>query len=131
YEIHLRYFIGMQRWAGFPHAFQTVGSSMAVRARIYCQIGGMNTRQAGEDFYFLHKIIERGKFSDLNTTTVYPSPRISDRVPFGTGQSMKEQLILNAKLTTYHPVAFMHFKRFIELIPLLYSSGISNFNFIP
>src|SRR5690606_5551781 len=54
YELHLRYYIEALRHAGFPHAFHTIGSSMAARASAYLQQGGMNKRQAGEDFYFLH-----------------------------------------------------------------------------
>jgi glycosyltransferase involved in cell wall biosynthesis len=35
YELHLRYYVEALRYAGFPHAFHTIGSSMAVRAQIY------------------------------------------------------------------------------------------------
>jgi hypothetical protein len=60
YELHLRYLVHAMRWAGHPFAYQTVGSSMAVRRKAYLSLGGMNTRQAGEDFYFLQKFIEVG-----------------------------------------------------------------------
>ncbi len=89
YELHLRYLTQAMKWAGAPYAFHTVGSSMAVRVRDYIKIGGMNRRTAGEDFYFLHKIIPRGRFCNLTHATVYPSARISDRVPFGTGAAMR------------------------------------------
>src|SRR5688572_16087564 len=82
YELHLRYYVQALRFAGFPHAFHTIGSSMAVRAEAYLRQGGMNKRQAGEDFYFLHKIIPLGNFGEVNTTRVVPSSRASDRVPF-------------------------------------------------
>lgn len=88
YELYLRYYLHGLRWSGFPHAFHTVGSSMAVRAGPYRRQGGMNRRKAGEDFYFLQKMIPLGAFSDLCTTTVFPSPRRSHRVPFGTGRAM-------------------------------------------
>lgn len=88
YEIWLRYYVQALRSIGYPHAFHTVGSSMAVRASIYARIGGMNRRKAGEDFYFLHKLIPQGGFYDLTTTTIYPSARDSERVPFGTGRAM-------------------------------------------
>ena len=32
YELHLRYHVRAQKWIGFPYAFQTIGSAMAVRA---------------------------------------------------------------------------------------------------
>ncbi|MEO0775612.1 MAG: glycosyltransferase family 2 protein [Bacteroidota bacterium] len=92
YELHLRYYLQAQRWAGFPHAYHTVGSSMAVRADAYQQQGGMNRRKAGEDFYFLHKFTPFADFGELLDTWVYPSPRPSDRVPFGTGRSVGELL---------------------------------------
>ena len=92
YELHLRYFIQACRHAGHPFAFHTVGSSMAVRAGAYVKQGGMNKRQAGEDFYFLQKIIPLGGFGELNSTRVIPSPRVSDRVPFGTGKAVADHL---------------------------------------
>ena len=76
YELHLRYYLQGLRYSGFPYAFHTVGSSMAVRASHYLRAGGMNRRQAGEDFYFIQKLVPLGGYFSLNTTTVYPSPRI-------------------------------------------------------
>ncbi|MEO5362830.1 MAG: glycosyltransferase family 2 protein, partial [Magnetococcus sp. DMHC-8] len=90
YELFLRYYLHGLRWSGFPHAFHTIGSSMAVRAAPYRRQGGMNRRKAGEDFYFLQKIIPLGGFSDVCSTTVFPSARSSHRVPFGTGRAMAD-----------------------------------------
>ncbi|HHG84141.1 MAG TPA: hypothetical protein ENJ82_05265 [Bacteroidetes bacterium] len=61
---------------------------MAVRSQLYQAQGGMNRRKAGEDFHFLQKLIPLGSHSELNTTCVIPSPRPSDRVPFGTGKAI-------------------------------------------
>src|SRR4029434_9989987 len=99
YELHLRYYLQALRTAGFPHGYHTIGSSMAVRARTYMEQGGMNRRQAGEDFYFLHKLIPLGGFTELNSTTVYPLPRPSNRVPFGTGRAVSEWLIQTGNKT--------------------------------
>lgn len=93
YELHLRYLVAAQRWTGHPYAFHTIGSSMAVRRKAYLLQGGMNTRQAGEDFYFLQKFIEIESLHEIRETTVFPSSRISGRVPFGTGRAM--QTLLN------------------------------------
>lgn len=106
YELHLRYYVNAQRYAGFPFAYQTIGSSMAARASAYQRQGGMNKRKAGEDFYFLHKFIESGHFTELNTTTVIPSPRPSDRVPFGTGKAVNTQLSIKKDLLTYSTKSF-------------------------
>ena len=51
YECHLRYYVEALRFAGFPHAYHTIGSAMAVRPEAYMKQGGMNRRKAGEDFY--------------------------------------------------------------------------------
>ncbi|HFA49353.1 MAG TPA: glycosyltransferase [Bacteroidetes bacterium] len=106
YELHLRYYVQAQRWAGFPHAWQTIGSSMAVRCDAYQKQGGMNRRQAGEDFYFLHKFIPLGHFGEITETTVIPSPRPSDRVPFGTGKAVADMLRTKNNCTTYNPKSF-------------------------
>jgi cellulose synthase/poly-beta-1,6-N-acetylglucosamine synthase-like glycosyltransferase len=101
YELHLRYYIEAQRWLKLPYAYHTIGSSMAVRASGYEKVGGMNTRKAGEDFYFLHKIIGLCNFEDLNSTVVYPSARISERVPFGTGRAVLEFIEKDRYRSTY------------------------------
>ena len=90
YELHLRYYKNALGWAGFPHSIHTVGSSMAVRTLAYMKQGGMNTRKAGEDFYFMGKMLQLGKVAEWNRPCVYPSPRISGRVPFGTGRAIGE-----------------------------------------
>jgi hypothetical protein len=130
YELHLRYFIEAQRYAGFPYAFHTIGSSMAVRSSSYQKMGGMNTRQAGEDFYFLQKFIERGKFGELNRIAIYPSARISDRVPFGTGKAISDLVNKGGEMQTYQLAIFFELKKFLQLIPLLHNAGTTNLNFL-
>jgi len=88
YELHLRYYVSALKYTGFPYAYHTVGSAIAVKALQYVKAGGMNRRQAGEDFYFVQKLVPSGGYFTLNSTTVYPSPRESLRVPFGTGAAM-------------------------------------------
>jgi glycosyltransferase involved in cell wall biosynthesis len=87
YELFLRYYKEALKYCGFPYSYHTIGSSMAVKCSAYCMAGGMNQRKAGEDFYFLHKVFHYGKVIELNTATVFPSSRISNRVPFGTGRA--------------------------------------------
>ena len=123
YELHLRYYVEALRYAGFPHACHTIGSSMAVRARAYMEQGGMNRRQAGEDFYFLHKLIPLGGFTELNSTTVYPSPRASNRVPFGTGRAVSEWL-QGRHSKTYSLQAFEDLRTFLGLAPTLMKSPL-------
>lgn len=121
YELHLRYYISGLRYAGHPFAYHTIGSSMAVRSDIYQKQGGMNKRKAGEDFYFLHKIIPLGNFSELSATKVIPSPRPSERVPFGTGRAINSWLDNKSEIfLTYHPQVFQELKFFLERSGNLY-----------
>jgi hypothetical protein len=122
YELHLRYYIEGLRYAGHPHAFHTVGSAFCVRAGVYAGQGGMNRRTAGEDFYFLQKIIPLGNYHDLNSTCLIPSPRPSQRVAFGTGPVVGRFLSGGMEsLDSYDPRAFCELREFISFIPLLYS----------
>jgi hypothetical protein len=114
YELHLRYYVHAQRWAGYPHAWQTIGSSMAVRCDAYQQQGGMNRRQAGEDFYFLHKFIPLGGFGEITGTKVIPSPRPSHRVPFGTGKAVNDLLKSGKGYLTYNPRSFEDLRVFFS-----------------
>lgn len=105
YELFLRYYVQALRFSGFPFAFHTVGSSMAVRADVYARQGGMNKRKAGEDFYFLHKLMPLGGIAEINRTTVFPSCRLSHRVPFGTGRAQQHWLE-KRQVNAYHPAIF-------------------------
>ncbi len=92
YELFLRYYRQGLVFANLPYAYHTIGSSMAVRSLAYQKQGGMNKRKAGEDFYFLNKIVKLGGFTEITETHVIPSPRTSDRVPFGTGKAVLDAL---------------------------------------
>jgi len=121
YELHLRYFIRMQKRLQLPYAYHTVGSSMACTVLAYCAVGGMNQRKAGEDFYFIHKLVKYGKHSELNTTRVIPSPRISDRVPFGTGKAIGTMQNNNENYyRTYHPQSFKELNLLVDTLPGVY-----------
>jgi hypothetical protein len=130
YELHLRYVNGFLRFTGFPFAYHTVGSCFGVRADIYAEQGGMNKRKAGEDFYFLHKIIPLGHFININTTRVIPSPRESDRVPFGTGTAITRYLNSKAnELLTYAPESFIALRLLFQGVKKLYkikSTGLND-----
>lgn len=126
YELHLRYYNQASRYIGFPFAYHTVGSSMACSTSAYVKFGGMNRHQAGEDFYFLQKIIPHGNFLELNSTCIIPSPRPSDRVPFGTGRAMSKHLDNNEPFTTYQLESFLELKTFFSLIEPFYNTTTVN-----
>lgn len=111
YELHMRYYRNAMQWSGYPHAIHTVGSSFAMKASAYVKQGGMNRRKAGEDFYFLHKLVLLGQYGNISTTTVFPASRKSDRVPFGTGAAIKKWIEGSVELNyTYSLEAFSHLK---------------------
>jgi hypothetical protein len=124
YELHLRFYFQGLAYSGYPYVFHTVGSAIAVKALSYIKAGGMNRREAGEDFYFIQKLVPAGGYFSLNTTTVYPSPRASDRVPFGTGASIgKLSADKTPALLTYNTLAFNELRTFFKLIEAFFESG--------
>tara|TARA_B110000285_G_scaffold234156_1_gene310133 strand:+ start:2062 stop:3327 length:1266 start_codon:yes stop_codon:yes gene_type:complete len=92
YELHLRYYKNSLKYSNLPYSFHTIGSAFALTASAYARQGGMNRRKAGEDFYFINKLIKGEIFGEITDTKVIPSPRISYRVPFGTGRAILEGL---------------------------------------
>ncbi|MCD4768804.1 MAG: hypothetical protein K8R35_01380, partial [Bacteroidales bacterium] len=124
YELHLRYYYQSLKFTGFPYVYHTVGSSLAVRAEAYMKAGGMSRKQAGEDFYFVQKIIPSGGYFYLNDVVVRPSPRLSGRVPFGTGPALKGILSdENNNLVTYNPDAFIIARELFRNVEEFYQAG--------
>lgn len=124
YELHLRYMVEGMRYSLYPYPFHTVGSCFAIKARLYARQGGMNKRKAGEDFYFLHKLFPVAGFIELNNVRVVPSPRPSERAPFGTGQAVRTLLSQkNMEYLTYDMNAFKEVKNLFMLIPEMYGKN--------
>ncbi len=121
YELYLRYVVEGLRLAGYPGALHTVGSAMAVRADGYQAQGGMNRRQAGEDFYFLNKFMRIGRTRQAEGGLVIPAPRVSDRVPFGTGAAMARWLDQTdpPQQRAYAPETFAAVAALVTAIPHL------------
>ncbi len=92
YEIFLRYYVLGLKFAESPYAFYTIGSTMLADVEAYISVEGMNKRKAAEDFYFMEKLSKRWTISAISGTKVYPSPRSSWRVPFGTGRAVEKYL---------------------------------------
>ncbi len=128
YELHLRCYIEGLRQAGYPNAIHTVGSCMAVRASSYAKSGGMNKRKAGEDFYFLHKLVPLGGFKNI-PATVYPSCRVSDRVPFGTGRAQMEWIGNKEEALTYSAAIYSEMNSFFKSIHHWYDHDVALENF--
>ncbi len=127
YELFLYYYVAGLKKAGFPYAIQTIGSCMLVKSSAYAKHGGMNKRKAGEDFYFLHKIMPHELFVEVEEAKVYPSCRTSDRVPFGTGKAQQDWLDQSSKdYMTYNPKVFDQLKLLIDSLDALYLRQIKD-----
>lgn len=128
YELHLRYFIEALKFIQFPYAFHTIGSAFAVRASNYVAAQGISLRQGGEDFYFLNKLFYQGYFGEIKTTTVYPSPRPTNKTPFGTGVAVKNILETpDFQFLTYNLEAFRVIKAFFDKKDLLWKNDVTLF----
>ncbi|MDR2690997.1 MAG: hypothetical protein LBB73_01655, partial [Dysgonamonadaceae bacterium] len=108
YEMYLHYYRSALEYCGYPYPYFTVGSAFAVTAETYARVGGMGKQQSGEDFYFLQKVFPLGKTKYIDTTCVYPAARISDRVPFGTGPTLRK--MLNENTTVKQTYQFESFE---------------------
>ncbi len=125
YELHLRYNVQMLKYIQFPYAFHTLGSAFALPVDSYIRVNGMNRRQAGEDFYFLHKLTQLGDLGEITNTCVHPSPRPSFRVPFGTGALIRQSLENEAnEVLTYPAEIYLQLRTFFGQIENIYSKNL-------
>jgi len=117
YELFLRYHVLGLRYAQSPYAFPSIGSTMICRSEAYVAVSGMNQRQAGEDFYFLQQLAKTRGVTRITTTTVYPSSRPSDRVPFGTGPRVRRFMEGGAdEYLVYDPRCYRILKHWLAFI---------------
>ncbi len=115
YEIFLRHYIVGLLYAESPYAFHTVGSTIVCDHEAYINIGGMNTKKAAEDFYFLQKLAKHYKINRITSTKVKPSARESWRVPFGTGRSISDFLSNKKDIFVYDPEVYLVLKNWLRL----------------
>ncbi len=121
YEKYMDYYKRAMAFTGYPYSMFTVGSAFAVTAGAYVKRGGMNRRQAGEDFYFLQTLVQVGRVGEITLTTVHPSARLSGRVPFGTGPVLQKWMEGEEDLrNTYSFDAYANLKCFFGKVELLY-----------
>jgi len=118
YEDFLHYYVAGLRWAGSPYAFHTIGSCLCFTADGYVRANGFPARrQAGEDFYFCMELAKTGGICEIQKAMVYPSARISHRVPFGTGKRMAEAILDGKKdFPVYDFRVFMALRDLITVV---------------
>ena len=118
YELKLSHFTGGLRWAGsrFDHA--SLGSIIAINAAAYAQVRGFPKRATGEDFYLLNKLAKVGPIIRLQGTRVELSPRLSERVPIGTGTGVRALINQNFRKTAlfYNPKTFSHLQSLLAAL---------------
>jgi len=118
YELYLRSYLFGLSLVGSPYAFHCIGSAFACRAAAYVRAGGMNRRCGGEDFYFLQQLAKTSVIKMVEGTVVHPSPRFSQRVPFGTGRVVQEQV--EKETVPFHFVSVAGFKILKEWLDLIH-----------
>lgn len=112
YEAHLRSYVEGLKFAGSPFAFWALGSTLIFDLLAYEKVRGVPNTQAGEDFYFLNKMVGVGKVGELaghKEMTLTITGRKSDRVPFGTGRAI-ENMDKGSAYETYPAAVFEKLK---------------------
>ena len=79
YELFLKSTAQEFKKAGSPYSFVPLGCTMLCRLDSYIGAGGMNTRKAAEDFYFLQELRKSYKIHYIDTVQVRPSSRYINR----------------------------------------------------
>ena len=104
--------------ASFQRSGTRVGRGNAVGGACPAQVikcGGMKIRKAGEDFYFLQELAKTSGVGVIEKKLVFPSPRISERTPFGTGQAVKD-IIAGKNLSEVSDEAFDRLEKVLKAV---------------
>jgi hypothetical protein len=115
YESWLRSYTAGLKKAGSPYAYHFIGSTMVCNVETYVKAGGMNTKRAAEDFYFLESLAKVAGIETIDEKLVFPSNRRSDRVIFGTGKAVNTRLDSGEIIKPYPDLIFDRLKKFLEL----------------
>ena len=73
---------------GSPYSYVPIGSSMICNMKSYVSVGGMNTKKAAEDFYFLQELEKVFGVFKIKQILVYPSSRYAPRAYLGTSSRL-------------------------------------------
>jgi len=116
YEIFLRHYVAGLLFAKSHFGYHTIGSTLVCDHEAYIKAGGMNTKKAAEDFYFLQKLAKHYTINRISSTIVRPSARESWRVPFGTGRTMIDISSNKKNILLYDPDIYIVLKNWLELL---------------
>jgi len=102
---------------GSPYGYVSMGSTIVCNVKSYISCGGMNTKAATEDFYFLQALAKYTKIHKINELLVFPSSREENRVYLGTGFRMDEYLKNGLfKNLDFKKESFLEIKKIIQII---------------
>jgi len=123
YERHLKRHRAKLEEANSPHAWYAIGSTIVCTKQAYKKAGGYHCRRmAGEDFYLLQQLSKIGcKIEMIAEALVFPSGRVSDRVPFGTGKAVGD-IVESGLWLTYHD----HCYRDLGLLLVVVKKGVAS-----
>ena len=110
YELTLRYLVHGFTFSRYPEAFYFLGSSMALKYNTAPEDSSILS-EIQEEAAFFNLFTKAGKMAAISTTTVFPSPRVSDRLQRGTGKAMSDWIRSNKSyFEVPHPLAFADLK---------------------
>ena len=123
YEQHLKRHRQKLEDAKSPHAWYAIGSTIVCTKQAYIKSGGYHVRRmAGEDFYLLQQLSKIGcKIEMIEESLVFPSDRVSDRVPFGTGKAVGD-IVETGRWLTYHDHCYRDLGQLLDVV----ENGVSN-----
>ncbi len=125
YEIYMRYYVLNMMRINNPYGYTALGSAMAFPVWAYIKAGGLTPVAAGEDFYFLQKLVKIGEIGTWSSSIAYPSSRFSDRVLFGTGPALiKGQNGNWLSYPHYHSTLFDKIEATYNLFSYLYTKEL-------
>jgi hypothetical protein len=116
YEIFLRHYVAGLLFAKSPYGYHNIGSTIVCDHEAYIKVGGMNTKKAAEDFYFLQKLAKHYTINRIGSTKVKPSARESWRVPFGTGRTINDISSNKKNILLYDADVYIILKDWLELL---------------
>ena len=126
YELAIKYFRDGLSYAGSPYAYTSLGSALAFNILHYCQARGFPKRSGGEDFYLLNKLAKLGDIQSELAIQITIEPRVSERVPFGTGPAVKkiiENLNRGQPYLYFNPKIFVELKTLLDQHTLFFKAG--------
>ena len=117
YERHLKRHRQKLEDANSPHAWYAIGSTIVCTKQAYIKSGGYHVRRmAGEDFYLLQQLSKTGcRVEMIEEALVFPSDRVSDRVPFGTGKAVGD-IVENGHWLTYHDHCYRDLGQLLDVV---------------